>query len=513
MGKRLYLLPACVFFLLIAAPALGVIDGSHHDMNTYLTGSFTCYACHGYRLSSTAIDCSALGTVGNFCYNQCHRGTGGIAGAMSVLANDYPNTGNENGALWPAGRAARGNIYNGGTASTLNKYASGHARTWGTMPATDCVATKPAQTANWPHLGGGDMQCTGCHDVHSNTYAPFLRAPLSIAAGGGSIAVTATFCVMCHTGSAVATGDGRWIQVTTSLSPNANGGHPIETTSSTANVRTGGTPTRHGRTIVIQGTTGTTRNSAADNTSIFKANTIYATGASGLGNPAIHYRPGGKMGVLDNPTENGAVICITCHGVHLPGNVAGTNNLTYVSIGDKSADTENYNPICIACHGPGPKPSGTSFANPGVTQYYHPVDDEALAASGSRPEPFYTVSTGSFTFVVNVGTGPAPASSDLGANLRLVCTSCHAYAHGGPTGTMILATRTRTCGGCHNTTTVQAGGTANSHHRYGGATDYTQAGAGGYVNPSYAATNPTVNLANGLGCEDCHVFNSTAHNW
>jgi hypothetical protein len=496
MKKFLYFLSACVLFVFIAAPALAVIDNTHHDMAAY-QGSFTCYACHGFR-QGLAPD-NNLGTVGSFCYNQCHRGAGGIAGAIPI-ATDYPNTGNENGALWPGGRVARGNIYNGGTASVLNKYASGHGRIWGSMPAFDNVATKPAQTANWPHLGSGDMQCTGCHDVHSNTYAPFLRAPLSIGTGAGSVGVT--FCIQCHTGSATATGDGRWV-VTTA---NANGGHPIETDSATANARTGGTPVRHARAIVIKGTRGAARNDANDNSSVFKGLSLFATGAAGLGNPANHYRPGGKLGAMNTPADNGAVICITCHGVHLPGNVAGTNNLTLVSIGDKSADSELNNPICVACHGPGPTPTGTSNANPGMTAYYHPVNGEAVAVSGGRPEPTYTVSTGSFSFAVNVGTGGT--GSDLGASQRLVCTSCHAYSHGGPTGTMMLTSRTRTCNGCHATASVQTGGAVNSHHRYGGNLDYTQAANGGYSNPSWGA-----NLANGLACEDCHTFNGTAHNW
>jgi predicted CXXCH cytochrome family protein len=507
MRRLLYFLPACVFLMIAAAPAFAVIDNTHHDMNTYLGGSFTCYACHGYRQGLAADN--NLGTVGSFCYNQCHRGTGGIAGAIPV-ASDFPNTGNENGALWPVGtRVARGAIYNGGTASTLNKYANGHMRTWSNMPTIDNVTTKPAQTNNWPHVGSGDMQCTGCHDVHSNTYAPFLRAPLSVGTGAASAA--ATFCVQCHTGSATSTGDGRWHYITSSS--NANGAHPIETDSATASTRAAGTgtPTRHGRLIYIKGTRGAARNDANDNSSIFKALSLYATGTAGLGNPANHYRPGGKLGAMNTPADNGAVICITCHGVHLPGNVAGTNNLTYVTIGDQSADTESVNPICVACHGPGPTPTGTSNANPGVSSYYHPVNGEALSASGSRPEPNYTASTGTFTFTVSVGTGTG--ASDLGVNLRLVCTSCHTYGHGGPTGTMLLTSRARTCGGCHNTTAVQTGSAANSHHRYGGTTDYTQAAGGGYTNPSYASTYTTVNLANGLGCEDCHVFNGTAHNW
>jgi len=259
---------------------------------------------------------------------------------------------------------------------------------------------------------------------------------------------------------------------------------------------------------VIKGTRGAARNDANDNSSVFKGLSLYQTGTASdrLGNPAAHYRPGGKLGAMNTPADNGAVICITCHGVHLPGNVAGTNNLTYVSIGDKSADTETNNPICVACHGPGPTPTGTSVANPGMTAYYHPVNSEAVSTSGSRPEPNYTVSTGSFTFVVNVGTGAG--SSDLGVNLRLVCTSCHAYSHGGPTGTMMLTSRAMTCNGCHQTSTVQAGGEVNSHHRYGGNLNYTQAANGGYSSPSWGAS-----LTNGLACEDCHTFNGTAHNW
>ena len=84
-----------------------------------------------------------------------------------------------------------------------------------------------------------------------------------------------------------------------------------------------------------------------------------------------------------------------------------------------------------------------------------------------------------------------------------------------PAGTMIINPQKPSCESCHNTTQAQYGLTvSNSHHVYGGGSaEYTRFSGYGY--PSTVAFNGTfsANLSDGLQCNDCHVFNTTAHNW
>jgi len=486
----------CVF---AAAMAAGVsttalaVTGTHHDMGTYVGAGYdACYACHGYK--ETRVAQPNLGNVGAMCYSRCHLGTGGVSGAIP-LANSYPEIGTWDNV---------NNVMNIGTyptpPSTLTKYTGGHKMVISAMPSPDTAGMVNATA--WPYTGTGvtSMECTSCHDVHSNTYAPFLRAQLS-----DNVTPANAFCHRCHAAGNAAN-PARW----TDMSVVPNGAHPSETLNTVggwgnAATRTGNN--RLGRNITFkdQRNAGGAPAAIGDN-GVFR-NWSY-TGTA-LNNPANHFNPGGKLGDFQG---SGPVGCYTCHATHLPSEAA----LSQLIVARyRAAGTGYTNPMCVACHGAG------NGINPGVSSYYHPVDVENRPVNvADLANAVYTVTTGTFNIIVNMS-----GAFDNGVSGRVTCMSCHGGAdgvagnalrgvHAGVAGTSILSPLKPNCASCHSTTAAQLGTTPNSHHVYGGgATRGSQYATWGYPATVTYATGVTVNLADGVDCGDCHFFNGTAHNW
>jgi len=467
-----------------AVPAFAAgIDNTHHSMKDYLaSGSqFTCYACHGYPNVNAPV--AGLGTVGSFCYNQCHVGTGGLAGAGAAVNPGVVGTFNyATGVVTTAAAATAGS----------QGLASGHGMVWASLPATDSY-TALRTGVNWPYMTTGSMQCTTCHDVHNNAFAPFLRAPLSMAVNSAETPgalITDTFCVKCHSGTAAA-GTGRYNLIASA----PNGAHVIET--GVDNLMTARALPRHARQIAFKGG------------AVFMMATSWGTQLNGLAGPT--WNTGGKLG---GTNATGKLVgCYTCHQVHMNSALAAPtgqkfSNLTSMAYTDNNLHTNaGGDDLCVGCHGLAA--AAPANENPGTTAYYHPVNASAVSTSiTDLANALYTVTTpAAFSIAVNI------SNKVYGATGRLVCTSCHAPAHAQVpvANSMVLQPSAPNCSSCHASASLWAGGTPNSHHVYGGSTNYITAG---YVNPTYKPANDNlVDLANGLQCNDCHVFNNTAHNW
>jgi len=481
--------------LALSVPAFAAIDNTHHELQTYQPGGsgYTCFACHGYP-QPAGTGSPLLGRVGNFCYIRCHAG--GTAafpiGAAAVQVITVGTIGATDNVLATAVGAANG----------LEALTNGHGLDWGSMNRTMDALAAPA----WPYNdkdGGGDMECTTCHDVHNNSYAPFLRAPLSAQATTNEhadmSAVTDTFCIKCHTGGT--SGANRY-NVITAI---PNGTHPVEMT--TAGVSWTGTAklaswtavapfagARAGRTIDLKGT-------------IFEQTTAWGTALNGA---ALNsWNLGGKLG----GTSDNVVGCYTCHQVHMNKNLTAPTgqtykNLTVMPYSDNNAKTATNDDLCLGCHG-----ATASLANPGTTGFYHPTGSETdnTVTGAGTSSASYTVSTGTFDIIVDM------TNKQYGSGGRLLCTSCHAPAHAfganAVAGSMMMSPNAPNgCASCHNTAATSNFNAANSHHVSGTTTDYTNANPA-YPNPSWMAGNAT--LADGLQCWDCHntAANSTAHNW
>ena len=108
-----------------------------------------------------------------------------------------------------------------------------------------------------------------------------------------------------------------------------------------------------------------------------------------------------------------------------------------------------------------------------------------------------------------VGDPGAGAGQDA-----ITCVTCH-DVHGGIGGQMAVRDvgqgTSVICAGCH--AGGEGPGTARNSHHLTGAVDYTGAPYN-FTNPTWAAAaGAPGDLADGLACHDCHIFNDTAHNW
>ncbi len=485
MKRWLIALIATAMVAGFSTAALAAVQGTHHDMATYVGGTRdTCYPCHGFR--ETATRDAQLKAVGSMCYNRCHLG-GGAAGSVFPLASAMP----ERGVFQTSDNTLRISSY---TATPIDKYRDGHRMLTSAIPMPDTPAM--VNGTGWPYASAATgMECTTCHDVHENANTPFLRAPLSDNATRSN-----AFCHHCH--QPTADGAARWADLSGSNTP--NGSHPSEADWQNAGTRNANN--RLPRTIDFRDrTTGGAVPAAIGDNAVFRN---WSFSGLALNVPTQHYNPGGKLGDFQG---SGNVGCYTCHATHLPAAAALPQLIVARYLAQGSLTQSD---MCAGCHG-----RNSRTANPGATDWYHPVDSETIVVNFSTPATaVYTMSTGTDNIVVNMA-----GAYDNAAGGRLSCMSCHAgrTAGGGSPGTAygvhngtasvsILSPAKPNCGSCHNTATLQAGTTPNSHHVYGGSVDYTGIGYPATVTFSGTAT---ATLNNGLSCEDCHVGNGTAHNW
>lgn len=509
---RRWLLPifmALVFPGLFVGSAMADIKGSHHDMNAWLSGQQkdVCYECHGIKEAGVlSSEEQTYGRIGAFCLKRCHLNNGRAGSALTVYSR-LPKVG-----VWQSTDNTLRAVNPPKTNANELKYRAHKFEKSALASMGDTGA--PTGLPYAADTQFTSIQCSSCHNVHENQYAPFLQMPLADASDP-----TKDFCHQCHNGGTGATVNGRW---TSDLTAAPAGSHPVSLALQTTVTRSGNN--RGGRTLAfkdIDNTTGAAP-SSVDNAAVFR-NWSYSS-KTDLNDPAKHYLPGGKL--FDPATGNmgltGDIGCYTCHATHIHPDYT-MNNLQVADW--KGRDSKTESEMCVGCHG-----ATASVSNPGATQYYHPVGQEVRFVSGSAPQPIYRTSaktetdTGvSFTFAVDVGTG---TTTDRGviygsANPTIVCSSCHGrigatgsqgpHAPSGATG-MIIGTQKPTCASCHDPltpgTTRDVGTTPNSHHAVGNL-DYTAWGFPAMV--KYSATdNATLN--NGLSCTDCHIF-SKPHNW
>lgn len=476
---------ACAFVVAFAPAAMADVKGTHHDMNTFVGGSRdTCYPCHGYQeLTYT----STLGKVGSLCYSRCHVGGGGVIPtnlAIHTYAPKYGTMGTDN--------TMAVNMPTGFVPS--DKYVA-HGFNKSLLPGSDnaLVGNLPA----WPYLSGARMECTSCHDVHTNTYTPFLRANLS-----DNTVPSASFCMQCHRAGDATAASARWTIMGAGTTP--NGGHPVEVGTG-GNLWTNDT-VRRGRAIALKDVY------ASDN-GVFRNNT---PAQSAMGGATTHFNPGGKLGNPSQTGSSGNVGCYTCHATHMPA-AAGMSQFT-VARWKLGGSTRTKSEMCVGCHGA----AATDGRNPGVTNYYHPNNGETRVVSiATLTAAEYTTTTPGtgFSIFVNI------SGADYNTTGIISCSSCHGNTSAGSLagvhdleyGNMLINPTKATCSACHDATSHALYQTGNGavHHPIGGipGAEPAQWATNGFRSSfTWNATDNAV-LSDGLGCADCHKFNGTAHNW
>lgn len=525
--RALKILLAAFFLLGISSgAAMAVFDNSHHDMRSYVAAKEGCFQCHGRNSTSAsaAID-NDVGTTGALCLARCHIG-GQVAGtANAQLTPTAPPSVNTSTYAVTAGNAdiavtyfrnshnrnrtnLRNPVFSGAAAQAT--YWSGGASTWPYVTATT------------------DLQCTSCHAVHDNANGPFLWSPLAPTAANG----TDGFCDKCHS-EAGRRGD---------ISAAPAGNHPVNMVVDNVVSAARATNGRLGRRIVIQGYAGTRIFDVANpapNTLVNVTNAATAWNTGGhLITPGTVAVQGAAAIVQWVPTGGTQVMgCFTCHSAHRT-TVNGENNLAVVETLNSTGTTQTWNPMCVGCHG-----AATTQALD-ADEWLVGEDTNFGHSVGANTGTPYVSSVGNFTFAIATPTYVNPEVNQLGTGGTILCTSCH-KVHGGQSGSMAIANlgqgaTVAVCKGCHNGTGIpnlndfsKTGATAtghnalNTHHvtMASGATipgviTQTAEATAGYPNNIYIATPSWANTTTGIGdiatgmdCADCHVFNGTAHNW
>ncbi len=517
MKTKRILFAALAAVALTAGPALAAVNGSHHDLSAYQGATEVCLYCHG--VSDTTAATGNYGNVGELCLSRCHRGGTAYVTTATVVP-EIAATIDENGTLVELAYSVNAvNVTNASGAHGLN-------------PADLLVSTTGAQVTfaaegqALPYGTASQIECTTCHNVHSNQYTPFLQADLFTGGPGGE-----SFCEACHTDRGNSWVNGEAVP---------NGEHPVNfALILNANVGTSAgnrsNAERYGRYINLDG-------------DIFDVATANGTA---LNNPGQHYTPGGKVSGWDNAAGGETFGCYTCHGVHVPVGDRPTQPNLILRPAVSSDGT--WNPICVGCHGS--DNTGVDDPDPGTTGYYHPVGSGANAGTDQGSNVFlYTASTGNFSFQVDLSAILGAASSGQNGISDTVvgienttgkprCGSCH-DVHGGISNSMALVDLDdsrdgsftgKICDACHTGVGLpdvadnagQTGEPADSHHRtttadWSGST-FTDEGDGDVLNldgTNAASWLTAADHQNGLGCADCHVFptaggntHSTAHNW
>lgn len=494
----------------VAAAAHAGLSNSHHDIRKYLQEEDACLVCHGRESAvNYGLLSEDLGRVGGLCIFTCHSGKGMLPETDTLVPTPGPSVDPEDYST-----SARPDY-------TVVYFRKSHGRNPKNLrnDAGQPVPWPPAG-APWPAVAAEtELECTSCHDIHSNTYAPFLRAPLGAASPG-----TGGLCDRCHPERA-----------TNNLTGPPDGNHPVdfEVTRRGAAMRAGGG--RHPRRITIQ------KYGAADGTGTVSVFDVPDPPPAELNSTAVSWSMGGHlfsgpdkaMTAWSGGDGGQQMGCFTCHSAHRT-NVKGETALTVIATADPK---DGWNPLCTGCHGDAVTRDGDAADwNVGMTAFGHP----AGRLSGRDEQGYYTTSVGEFRFRITVPTYE-PNRQDanrFGERGQIMCTTCHKVHLGAP-GTMALARigqgSRAICKVCHsgvgipNENDFMKGGTsttghnaANSHHvtaprvtLFGEHLPANEPYGVLYIRkPSWA--NDTTGLGKideGMDCADCHVFNGTAHNW
>jgi hypothetical protein len=506
---------AVSLLLLVAGPAFAGLDNSHHDITHSLPEKDTCLVCHSrrdtnyYRTMETE-----LGTVGGQCVFLCHSGKGILPETPGIVPTPGP-------AVVPETYGA----------ARVPDYSSVYfTRSHGRDPAKlkDAEGRNvpwPPSGLQWQGVAAGSvkLECSSCHNVHDNRYAPFLLAPL-----GAEVPKMNGICDLCHRERA-----------TNNLSGPPDGSHPVDFFVDNAASASRSGFGRIPRRIRIQqyGAEDGTGNEHVFDVPNPPPSALAVGGSSWDMGGHLFSGPEQSMTVWSGEGSRQQMGCYTCHSAHRP-NANGENNLVVVTTVDNAA---TWNPICTGCHGAAVTMDGDRREwNVGMTPFGHPAGIKSSADNG-----VYTTTVGEFRFRISTPAHRNPQGGNRwGSNGILLCTTCH-KVHFGQKDSMAVADLGQgirsICKACHTGVGIpnlndfsKGGATAtghnalNTHHVTmppGVVTPpntMTQTGesTAGYPNtlyintPSwYDATTGIGDLSIGMDCADCHVFNGSAHGW
>lgn len=397
--KKLVGVLAMGVMLAAGSGAYAAIDNTPHDMTTVTTYTLCeiCHVPHGaagserlwrttYTIGATGWDATITGTL---CADACHGASPAIAGTGAH---------NVSGTVYGAG-AHQGTIANIDTISSSRDSSGG-------TPYTDAHGYK-----YWPAGGqvAGWMECTTCHNVHDDTYRPFIRQ--SAAATASQAGSVDALCEGCHDRDNVTPGRGA-TNTQAANDTNSYSQHP----SSVAYVNTGYTPLINLKAV-------------------FPVSMAETRGATGRGTVSAANPLGGHL--LDPGGSTGNMGCATCHAVHGNEGPTITTDLLAVDNALPVAD------LCESCH------DGGAATNVGAGGDDHPID--VVRGTGTV--------LGNIAATTSYETGLAWPTTGVSPNQIAGCTSCHSAHYGRPATSITRdgdgGNADGWCASCHNLADAQ----------------------------------------------------------
>lgn len=415
----------------LASPSPGALTGTAHDMG--LSGDDPCAVCHlppskdGTLVWAIApLVEGTVGTVAGLC-GSCHHSAGGF-GALLVRANSDDN------------------VYGPNSHGQKMKLAD-------PPPATD-VAGSGLPRVDEAH---GNFECTTCHNVHDDTYRPFLRDSLT------------ALCARCHTRRHYVSGEersGRLVEtgawgVPPYLGAGNPGSHPVG--EDVTGERPGGPAVAIPEPFRVPlaaepgewSLGGHLTQGASGGVTCVTCHAVHGSEADDDGaetavvsrppNPAFLVVPQAGQALTGSPrvVPNGAgssnALCESCHGV-------GNNPSKAPGAPSWSASEHNVNPGKPGTYSH-PVDSYPSSVDAGVKAFPSgwPVGDPLLAGTNVAPVPLCetchaphpAAALAAARGDVRPGAGPSLLRSPLGALAEPgLCDLCHTEGLSGhhPTG-------------------------------------------------------------------------------
>ena len=457
-------------FILMAVGALiaGCFGSAFAALSVHQNGTWgtegACAVCHNNNPTPALRGWGITGTppggldwytakIAPLCY-PCHRG-GNTYGASAMETYAYANASHGFGVTQALGAPYTANSWMGSAATETY-----------TGTGLPYVGTAGSPT---------NIDCTTCHNVHNNDFAPFSMKGAAV----GSLDFS-TLCKTCHAGRTGGTG------------------------VAAGNVNGAGSTSTHPTDLAVANLAGNgvTRFVTPD----ARVSRVASIASWGLGGKRV------------DGTAGAAMSCQTCHAVHgdeVAAVVPYEDLLAIPNVGVHATGAATT--LCTGCHG---NPYGGAVATVG-SGTDHPID-------GNGGWAFYpSTAAGDWASAVGVPSQWVAANHydsgatgfDPTASANVACTSCH-DTHGGITATSMLRGPNTVGGGtgdwcfnCHPASTLVPdyhhsvqGNWASSvlycgdcHGTAGATTDTWSAHNGFYsFRAALSATNSTF-------CETCHT--------
>ncbi len=263
---------------------------------------------------------------------------------------------------------------------------SGNSHSWDKLAVNAAYQTNsPTNTQMANRIASGNIICSTCHDQHSQTYVPYLRASNS----------SDSLCMQCHSARNI----GRYLDNTTTN----KGSHPVGITYNSADARFLTSPTN--AVILI--------NSKVQCSSCHKVH--FATSTDGsilrMANNANLCQSCHAYKTVTTTMDHKGMTCVVCHDAHQ----TGSNNIYLIRDSISTPNSGKKAVVFTSNTSPNNYADATGVYN-GVCEVCHTLTDHYTNTSGGTSDSHHVPATQKCTDCHPHNKGFAPQTD---------CMDCH----------------------------------------------------------------------------------------